>query len=80
MSKLEDNELKVLRESIEAINSLQMKIGGLESQKHDLLNDISISTESFKKLQSTLEEKYGNVSIDITTGEIKEENGDSKED
>ena len=80
MSKLEDNELKVLRESIEAMNSLQMKIGGLESQKHDLLHDISISTESFKKLQSTLEGKYGNVSIDITTGEIKGENGDSKED
>ena len=80
MSKLEDNELKVLRESIEAINSLQMKIGGLESQKHDLLHEISISAESFKKLQSTLEEKYGNVSIDITTGEIKEKDGDSKED
>ena len=80
MSKLEDNELKELRESIEAINSLQMKIGGLESQKHEWLHEISILTESFKELQSTLEEKYGKVSIDITTGEIKEEDGDSKED
>ena len=80
MSKLEDNELKGLRESIEAINSLQMKIGGLESQKHELLHEISASVESFKSLQSDLEKKYGKVNIDITTGEIKEEDGDSKED
>jgi hypothetical protein len=31
-------------------------------------------------VQKTLEEKYGKVNIDITTGEIKEEDGDSKED
>ena len=37
MSKLEDNELKELRENIEAINGAQMKIGGLESQKHETL-------------------------------------------
>ncbi len=80
MNKLEDNELKELRENIEAINSLQMKIGGLESQKHELLHEISASVESFKNLQSDLEKKYGKVNIDITTGEIKEEDGNSKED
>jgi flagellar motility protein MotE (MotC chaperone) len=80
MSKLEDNELKELRENIEAINGLQMKIGGLESQKHETLHEIANLMESFKAVQSTLEEKYGKVNIDITTGEIKEEDGDSKED
>jgi FtsZ-binding cell division protein ZapB len=80
MSKLEDNELKELRESIETINSLQMKIGGLESQKHNLLHEITISVNSFKLFQSELEKKYGKVNIDITTGEIKKEDGDSKED
>lgn len=80
MSKLEDNELKELRESIEAINSLQMKIGGLESQKHEMLHEISASVESFKSLQSDLEKRYGSVNIDITTGEIKEKDGDSTED
>jgi allophanate hydrolase subunit 1 len=80
MSKLEDNELKELRENIEAINSLQMKIGGLESQKHETLHELAGLMQSFKEVQKTLEEKYGKVNIDITTGEIKEEDGDSKED
>ena len=80
MNKLEDNELKELREKIEAINSLQMKIGGLESQKHELLHEISGSVETFKSLQSTLEKKYGNVNIDISTGEIKESNEPTTED
>jgi|TARA_B110000208_G_scaffold102662_1_gene127823 hypothetical protein len=80
MSKLEDNELKELRENIEAINGAQMKIGGLESQKHETLHELAGLVESFKAVQKTLEEKYGKVNIDITTGEIKEEDGDSKED
>jgi hypothetical protein len=45
-----------------------------------LLHEISGSVESFKSLQSDLEKKYGKVNIDITTGEIKAEDGDSKED
>ena len=80
MSKLEDNELKELRENIEAINGAQMKIGGLESQKHETLHELAGLVESFKAVQKTLEEKYGKVNIDITTGEIKEEDGASKED
>ena len=80
MSKLENNELKELRENIEAINDAQMKIGGLESQKHETLHELAGLVESFKAVQKTLEEKYGKVNIDITTGEIKEEDGDSKED
>tara|TARA_R110000851_G_scaffold251736_1_gene404250 strand:+ start:418 stop:660 length:243 start_codon:yes stop_codon:yes gene_type:complete len=80
MSKVEDNELKELRENIEAINSAQMKIGGLESQKHELLHEVSDSIETFRQLQSALEKKYGSVNIDITTGEIKEKDGDSTED
>lgn len=80
MSKIEEQELKSLQDGINAINGLQMQIGGIESQKHELLHAITKASEDFKKLQKALEEKYGKVDVDISTGEIKEKDESSKED
>ena len=54
-----------------------MQIGGLEMQKQEL---ILVGVEAKKALgetQKTLEETYGQVQIDIQTGEIKENESDS---
>lgn len=80
MSKIEEQELKSLQDGINAINGLQMQIGGIESQKHELLHAITQASEDFKQLQKSLEDKYGQVDVDISTGEIKEKNEPSKKD
>lgn len=79
MNKLEEQELKTLQDAINKVNSIQIQIGGLEAQKHDLLHAITSATQELQKVQNELEEKYGSVSVDIATGEIKE-NEPSKED
>ena len=80
MSKIEEQELKSLQDGINAINGLQMQIGGIESQKHELLHAITQASKDFKQLQKALEDKYGKVDVDISTGEIKEKDEPSKED
>ena len=75
--KLSEVELKELQEVINKINEVQMQIGGLEMQKQEL---ILVGVEAKKALgetQKTLEETYGQVQIDIQTGEIKENESDS---
>lgn len=75
--KLSEVELKELQEVIGKINEVQMQIGGLEMQKQEL---ILVGVEAKKALgetQKTLEEIYGQVQIDIQTGEIKENESDS---
>lgn len=79
MNKLEEQELKTLQDAINKVNSLQLQIGGIEAQKHELLHSITAATQELQKVQNELEEKYGSVSVDISTGEIKE-NEPSKED
>ena len=79
MNKLEEQELKTLQDAINKVNGIQIQIGGLEAQKHELLHAITNATQELQKVQNELEEKYGSVSVDIATGEIKE-NEPSKED
>jgi hypothetical protein len=78
MKKLEEQELKNLQNSINKINSLQLQIGALESQKHEILKMTIDANSELKDLQGGLEKKYGPVSIDISTGEIKENEPDSQ--
>jgi len=72
VSKIESSELSDLQELVKNINQYQLQIGGLEAQKHDLLHQLTGIKQGLNELQKKLEDKYGNVSIDIQTGEIKE--------
>ena len=80
MKKLEKNELEELQSDIHKINNLQLQIGGIEAQKHELLHTITEASKVFQSKQSKLQDKYGNVDIDISTGEIKERDESTKED
>jgi ribosomal protein S9 len=79
MSKLKQEELTSLQEAVNKVNTMQIQIGGLEAQKHALLHSIAEANNELGKIQEGLQETYGDVSIDITTGDIKE-NESSKED
>ena len=49
-----------------------MQVGGIELQKHDLMHSMKTLTDSLESIQTALQEKYGDVVIDITTGEMQE--------
>jgi len=70
--KLKEEELKELRAIVDKVNSVQIQIGGIELQKHDLLHNMQKLQEELNAVQQRLLETYGNVSVDIQTGELKE--------
>mgnify|MGYP000468444908 FL=1 len=67
-----NDELTSVKAAVEAVNRLQMQVGGIELQKHDLMHTMKMKTDVLEAVQKTLEEKYGDVSIDIVTGEMKD--------
>ena len=70
--KITDEQLKELQEVVGKLNQLQMQLGVLETQKHELLHataEIQIDLQSTRK---KLEEEYGNVTISVTDGIITE--------
>lgn len=75
--KLSEVELKELQEVIGKINEVQMQIGGLELQKQELILLGGAAKLALGETQKKLEETYGQVSIDIQNGEIKENESDS---
>ena len=74
--KITEQQLKELNEKYNKVNQLKLYVGDLEGQKHVLLHNLIGAQESLQELQETLEEQYGKINIDLTTGEyeaIKEE-------
>jgi|SaaInl47_10m_RNA_FD_contig_31_2989587_length_658_multi_4_in_0_out_0_1 hypothetical protein len=72
MSKITEEQLKELQGLVGAIQQGQSQIGGLELQKHDLHHQIKEVQAKLTDFQKTLEEEYGQVSISIEDGSIKE--------
>jgi len=71
--KLTEEELKGLQEAVNAMNSVQLQIGGIEAQKHELLHSMEDAKVKLGEVQKQLEDVYGQVSVDISTGDIKED-------
>ncbi len=79
MAKLKKQELEDLRTNVDKVNKLQIQIGGLELQKHDLLHATMTAVSDLESVQKDLKEIYGEITVNIDTGEIKEDATD-KED
>ena len=83
VKKVKEDQLKELQDVVGKLNQVQMQLGTVELQKHELLHG---AVEMQKDLQDTrkkLEEEYGNVSINISDGVItekEEENAPDKKD
>jgi hypothetical protein len=73
MSKIKTEELEALQKVVGNINNLQMQIGGIEAQKHELLHAIANENNELQKIQKDLEETYGKVSVNLQNGEITED-------
>lgn len=66
--KITDEQLKDLQEKVGVIQNIQTQIGSLEAQKHAALHVLSAQQEELQKVQKSLEEEYGKVSINIQDG------------
>lgn len=78
MNTLELNELENLKDLNFKVKSLKEDIADIEvslsrlkTKKQSALFEIEVAAEELSKFQSELFEKYGNVTIDLSTGEIK---------
>jgi len=78
MKKITDKELETLQSLVNSINEGQATIGGLEMQKQTLINSVDALIKKLKGQQAELEETYGNVTVNLTTGEITD--ADNQED
>ena len=66
------DELLKIKVAIEQVNSIQMQIGGIEAQKSELISAMKEKVVDLNKLKVELEANYGDVVVDLTTGEIKD--------
>jgi hypothetical protein len=79
MKSLETQELESLRSLSSKVKTLKEEIADIEvnlsrlnNRKPALIFDIENTAEELTSLQGELQEKYGNVVIDLNTGEIKD--------
>jgi uncharacterized protein related to proFAR isomerase len=71
LEKLKDLNMKV-RSMKEDIADIEVSMSRLKTRKQSALFEIEIVADELGKFQSELHEKYGSVSIDLSTGEIKD--------
>ena len=78
-NKLEEQELKDIKDFQSEFDQLQILLGQIQLQKFKLENDELILKSKYndllikeKELGEQLNDKYGEVQIDLKTGEITE--------
>jgi len=79
MEKLTEEELKSLQESVGKLNEFKIALADATTQKHLLQVEVLKHNETLSGIQRGLESKYGNITVDIQTGEydvVKEEKSD----
>lgn len=73
-----NEELETIQGYVNAINQVQAQIGGMEAQKYELLGQMTTVRKALQEMQVELQEKYGDVSINLTDGTISD--ADNTED
>ena len=71
-NKIKEEQLAKLQELVNQINQLQLELGQVESRKYDVIAAIPAVRKELTEFQNELEKEYGNVSINIQDGTIKE--------
>ena len=76
--KITEEQLKEVQTTINDINKSQLEIGSMETRKHNLLHQISLSQEKIGEMQIKFESEYGTSDINIQDGTINypKENGE----
>ena len=70
-TKITNEELNKLQDTVNIINKAQMQIGMLQSNIHQLLHHIAGKNDELALMQSNFKESYGTDDINISDGTIK---------
>ena len=68
MSKIKKEQLEELQKTVNTINYLQGEVGRAELQKQKIISQLFNVESEMTKVQKSLEEEYGKVSININDG------------
>jgi len=69
MNKISEEHLKTIQEQQTKLNNLLNQIGYVSAQKHGLLHEFGQVNQQVEDFKSVLEETYGEVNINVETGE-----------
>ena len=77
-SKISEEQLKKVQETVNKMNRAQLEVGSVELRKHELLHGIANVKDELVKIQGELKEEYGTFDINIQDGTINysKENGE----
>ncbi len=70
--KLTKEELEKVTGAVSQMNQLKINLADLDLQKMQLYKVFEQFSENLSTEQKALEEKYGDVTIDLSSGEIKD--------
>jgi len=71
LGKVTKEELKTIQEQQQKVNNILVEIGYQESKKHSLLHHLGDANATIDATKKDLQEKYGHVDIDLSTGDWK---------
>ena len=76
--KLTEKEHASLKELVEAIKQVESAIGQLELQKSNAINAMRERIDTLDSIKKVLTRKYGDVNINVATGNIEKANEETK--
>jgi len=68
--KIKEEHLKTIQEQQTKLNNLLNQIGYVSAQKHGLLHEFGEVNKATEDFKSVLEAEYGQVNINVETGEF----------
>jgi len=74
------NELAEVQKYVNALQQIQMQIGGTEMQKAELMDNVKALRANLAEVQAGLEKTYGNVTINLQDGAITPNDASNPQD
>ncbi len=75
---ISEKQLKTIQELTSKQNELVLGLGSHEVQKNSILEQFKVNDELIIKFKKELEDEFGQVQVDLKTGEISEIPEDDK--
>jgi hypothetical protein len=69
MSKITDEQLKELQESISYVKNLEAELGAIEGRKELIKIEFVKANGALGEVQKKLADEYGNIELNIESGE-----------
>ena len=71
-AKLTEEELKSIQTAVSNLNQAKTILGDVTNQAHKAQLQVNSMEEAMGAAQKELEDKYGSITVDLTTGEYEE--------